>query len=899
LASGFVGRTQELALLNSRLDNALAGRGGVVFLSADPGAGKTTLTAHFLDTLAQTHPDVEVIRAGCSEQYGAGEPYQPFVEAFRFLTAERERERRKGRSFRELARDLAPYWVAAIPVAGEVIAATWHTASELRQQFTGDATRSAPSEEAFFFQYTELFFAAAAESPLVLFLDDLHWADRATIALLTHLARRVGDQRVLVLGTYRPTELNAGHHPMREARQELQRYRVAEEIALQPLDTEALADLVLLHTGAQPSAQLFDWLNRRAGTNALFFEELLRWLVGQNLTRENLGELQLVRVPRDIEVPRSAESTIEKRLDQLDDETRRMLEYASVQGDQFDSVSLSRLLDVDELALEESLDPIVRAHGLVQMRGTEDLPNGDVASVYRFSHSLIQDVLHNGLQGKRRILLHRRMAQILEETYGTESVDAAARLALHFEEGRQPEKAYEYALTAAARASRLYAHWDALDQLQRALRNAGGGAPEATVQERLGEEYVSISQGVEAIESFDRALSLLAPESSTDRLRVRRKRAAVESAQGLRPLDEVLTGLQALRTEAAELGEAAEECRIIWDMIVLPGTTESMDIALARAALSIALETERTELHARGHEVLGLALTFGSDPAAAMAEMETAVRLYQSIGDRGREAACRSNISLARVLLGDYPVAVQEFEAASRIFDEIVDPIREASTRSNLGALLRIIGRYDESEAHLLESIRIFGRLGAPVSMLSALMNLAELHDARGELDEAEARWSQMLASAIEAGYAGEQVIAHCGIGTVRLRRGSVADAMEAERAARALVSSDPGSLTESAEALQLFSARLAAATGEIEGAVQMLERLEAAVQERDRYLASIYHLERALILFAVGDPAAITLAREASHELRALGAMPDAERADAVVRSGRHQGAETGISAV
>jgi tetratricopeptide (TPR) repeat protein len=885
--STFVGREDELNLLRGRLDDALAGRGSLVFLSAEPGAGKTTLTHHFLEQVAEAHPEALVIRATCSEQYGAGEPYQPFVEAFRRLALERDHreQQTKGRSFRDIAKQIAPYWIAAIPVAGEAIAAGISTAAELRQQFQSGGAQAAPSEEALFFQYTELFFTAASEAPVLLFLDDLHWADRASVSLLTHLGRRVGNQRVLVLGTYRPTEVDTGRHPMRDARQELQRYRVAEELALQPLGSNALADLVLLRTGATPSAQLFDWLERRAGTNALFFEELLGWLVSQGLTRENHGELQLVRVPREIEIPRSAESTIEKRLDRLDEETRRILEYASVQGSEFDSVSLSRLLDKDEMELEEALEPMARTHRLIQLRDTVDLPNGDLASIYRFSHSLIQQVLHSGLQGKRRILLHRKMAQILEDVYSSDTASVAPRLAMHFEEGRQGEQAYDYAMIAAERASRVYAHWDALDQIQRALRNASTDDRRAGASLRLGETYVSIAQYAEAVAALDDALRLLgpAPEPSLS-IHVRRRRLVIESMQGGRSLDELLESLGALREEARIMGDNGEECQIIWHMIDLPGTTDSMDVVLAREALGLAQQLDEGWMLARGHEVLGLTLTFGAAPAMAIPELERAIELYAELGDRIRESSCRGNLALARAFLGDMKSGARELDATIRIFDEIVDPMRGATARSNLGALLRILGDYDRAEQVLRESIRIFERLGGTVRLISPLMNLAEVHEARSEWNEAEKRWIEMLSHARDTGYHGEQIIAHCGIGTARLRLGDLDGAVAAEHAARTVVSADPETIGEGGEALQLFSARLAAAAGEAEGALGMLDRLEAAVAGRDRYLTATYQLEKAEIMATLSPQDAVPLAQRAHAEFVALGAQPAADRATALV---------------
>ena len=880
----FVGRVQELALLHERWQRALAGNGNIVFLSAEPGAGKSTLIGRFLDEVAEAHPDALVVRAGCSEQYGAGEPYQPFVETFRFLTQDRPG---KKRTFKELAKQIAPFWVAAIPVAGEVIAASLATASELKQSFGSGGGATAPSEEALFFQYTELFFGASAEAPVVLFLDDLHWADRATVSLLTHIGRRVGDRRIMILGSYRPTEVDTGKHPMRDAKQELQRYQVAEEVPLKPLASDALADLIVDRAGAVPSPQLFDWLQKRAGSNALFFEELLAWLVAQGFTRDKQGELELVRVPQEIEIPRSAESTIEKRLDRLDEETRRILEYASVGGAEFDSVTLAQLLETDELELEESLEPIARLHRLIVLRETRDLPNGDMASVYTFAHALIHDVLHRGLQGKRRILLHRKMAQILEELYQKDRGGVAGRLAVHAEEGRLGEKAFEYALVAAEKASRLYARWDALEQIQRALRNAPDPPRQSVAYQRLGEELLSIARYAEAVDAFREALERTdAAQEPARSLELRHRALLAERDQGVRPISELMDAFSALREEACRIGARAEECRILWHLIDLPGTSESMDVELAEQALALAEQEQDPALIARSLHMFGMSLVFGGEPERGMGILEVAAAGYRALGDRGNEASCHNNIALARIFLGQFAAAAEAFTATLRIFDELVDPARSCAVRTNLGFLLRVLGDYDAAEGMLHQAIRIAERLDAPVRALSPLQNLAELNESRGEWKAAEDTWREHLARAIQTGYAGEQITAHCGIGTARLRLGDLAGAQAAERAARELIDDESETLSESGEAMLLFSARLSAAVGELDGALGMIDRLQSAGEARDPYFGAVYRLEKAMLLRDAFPDRALELAAAARERFAQLGARPQEAAATALIEA-------------
>ncbi|MBX6364279.1 MAG: AAA family ATPase, partial [Gemmatimonadetes bacterium] len=434
--SVFVGRARELEFLGRALDRAVAGQGGVVLVKGEAGAGKSSLIQQFLLEATTRLPALRVLVGECSEQYGAAEPYQPFVEAFRALVHAAEHDAPAGkRRLRDLAKQVAPYWLQVIPVAGDLIAAAAQTATELRRTWGGGGTTAAPSEETLFFQYTELVLAVAAEQPILLFIDDLHWADPASVSLLAHLGRKIADQRVLILGTYRETDVAVAAHPLQKAKLELERYRVATEIALAPLDASELAAFVREELGAPAEPELLRWLSERAGSTPLFFGELLRWLVGQGLVQERGGRWALVRVPEGIEIPRTAEAIIEKRLTRLAPELYRIVEYASVFGAEFDSVSLAKLLGMDELELEEALEVLARKHQLIRLEDTQELPTGDFASIYEFSHSLVQHAVHKTVQGKRRILLHRKVAEILEATYGADTRGVAGRLAFHCDEG--------------------------------------------------------------------------------------------------------------------------------------------------------------------------------------------------------------------------------------------------------------------------------------------------------------------------------------------------------------------------------------------------------------------------------------------------------------------------------
>lgn len=891
--SAFVGRSREVERLLGRLDRTLSGRGGVVFITGDAGAGKSTLTERFLVEAALRAPEARILVASCSEQFGAGEPYQPFIEAFKALLTEGPSEPGSGSRFLDMAKRVAPYWLSVIPVAGNVLSAAVHTATEVRRSQLAGPSTEAPSEEALLFQYTELLLTAAEEAPVILFVDDLHWADRASASLFGHLARKIGERRVLMIGTFRPSDVELSQHPIRDVRAELLRYSLAEDLALEPLDEAALAEFIREELGGPGTPQLRRWLSARAGANPLFFGELLRWLVEQGFCTERDGEWALVRLPDQIDIPASAEGVIEKRLGRLDPELRRVLEYASVQGDEFDSTVLARLLEADELALEETLERLERVHRLLHLTGTRDLPDGDISSIYLFSHSLIQDVLHQGLQGKRRILLHRKVAAILGEIYAEDTSAVDNVLAVHFDEGRQPKEAYEAALRAAEKASRVYAHEDAVELLGRALRNAPGEPERAQALARRAAEWQRAGRFAEARSDLDEALGLA--RSNGDRalaLHLRRRQADLEIEQGLRPAAELVAALSELAGEARELDDREELCQILWSARVLPAAeAESVGMPIGPAleeALDSAEALGEPELLARAHYCVGTGPARVLDPSTALVHLEEARSRYEALSNRLRVGYCSNALAVVAVLLGDYARARVEFERAEAAFEEVGDPVAVASARNNLGVLLTRVGEFERAEATLLSALSTIRRLGAGARELAALQSLAELHVATGDLARAEERWHELAAGAARAGYPDTEIVAACGMALVQLERGEIEAASASLETLAGRLEDGEASWTEGRESMLRLRARLALARDRPQEAAEAASEAVAALEGRDAYMRASFLLLRAEALAAAGSAPDAAEARRLAEEAREvfgrLEASPALERIDELI---------------
>jgi DNA-binding CsgD family transcriptional regulator/tetratricopeptide (TPR) repeat protein len=439
--STFVGRQREMGKLKGVLEGALSGQGQLLMLVGEPGIGKTR-TAQELAAYAETR-DAQVLWGWCYEEEGAP-PFWPWLQPIRSYIQRRDAK--------QLQSEMGP---GAADIA-EVV-------SEVRGKLLNlDPPPALPPEQARFrlFDSITTFLKNAAQSqPLMLVLDDLHWADKPSLLLLQFLARQLGESHLLVVGCYRDLELSR-QHPLSQALGYLSREPVFRRVPLRGLDLEDTEPFIQAITGIRPGQGLAGTIHERTRGNPFFMTEVVRLLSDQGgLTGQEAGG------PLGVEVPEGVRATIGLRLSRLSDACNQVLTTAAIIGRGFDFKLLRALSGgIAEAEQLEAIDQALAAHLIQELPGEGER--------YQFSHVLFQQALVEELSTSRRVRLHARTAEALEKLYGPGAPEHAPELAHHFAQAEPvlgAEKLVQYSLLAGEGALVTYA-WEAAEaHFQRGL----------------------------------------------------------------------------------------------------------------------------------------------------------------------------------------------------------------------------------------------------------------------------------------------------------------------------------------------------------------------------------------------------------------------------------------------
>jgi DNA-binding CsgD family transcriptional regulator/tetratricopeptide (TPR) repeat protein len=622
----FVGRAKELAELEAAWRDASAGRPSLAFIAGESGVGKTRLVAELERRVRELGG--RVVGGDCVE-LGEGElPYAPIVAALR-----------------PLARDRDPALATLPPAARTALARLLPSLGEAGGAGGDD---DADAQGRVFEALLALLARLGEEKPLLVTVEDVHWADRSTRSFLAFIASSLCTERVLLVATYRPDELHR-RHPLRPLLAELERDVRARRIELAPFDRAELADALTDILGAPPAEELVERLFARSEGNALYTEELLA------ASLDGRGPL-----------PPTLRDALMLRIEGLPPAAQDVLRVLAV-GRRLDHATLADASGMEARELREALRETAAANIVVT----------DADGRYAFRHALLREVAHDDLLPGEHAELHLALARALERRAAEEGagVHLSAGIALHYTEAGDRPAALAASLRAAAAADRVHAPGEAAALLERVLE-LWDRVPDA-----------------EALAGADRA-EVLTRAADAHFVHGHRVRAETLLNAALAQVDE-----EADPRRAARLLERLSHTQ--W------GLNRSQD-ALASARRAVALlpadepTAERAHLHAWWAKIRMLQGRYGE----AVAEAEDALQVADAVGERSAAGAALNALGISLMSLGETERGAEHLREAiraARAADRLGDL---GSAYVNLADSFHLVGRTDEALAMAHEARR-------------------------------------------------------------------------------------------------------------------------------------------------------------------------------------------------
>lgn len=675
-----VGREYELEQLRDSLEEALAGERRVVFVTGGPGIGKTTIVEAFLDQARSGSAPLDdngllIGRGQCIEQYGEGEAYLPVLEALGRLGGENG-------VVRDLLWRSAPSWLAQLPSLvdeGEL--------DTLQRRLHGSTRQRMLRELADFIG------ALTARVPLVIAIEDLHWSDYSTLDFVSSVTQRRDGARLLLIGTYRSTEI-ASDHPLRPVAQELLSHGQARELPLAGIGATAVEDyLDDRFPEHRLPPQFAHLLHRTTAGNPLFLINLVEDLVAQDLIAQVRGRWSLRASAESIaeRVPENSRRLIEKQIGRVPAEAQSYLEAASVAGLEFTAEAVASALEASAEHVEERCDELVRQELFLRRLGADEWPDGTRTTRYAFSHAMYQQLWAERVPVQRQQRFHRRIGERREQSYGHRSGDIAAELAVHFDEGRDDARTVEYRHRAAQNALQRSAHREAIDHLTKGLDRLAKLPDSPERRQRELDLQILLGVPLVAIEGY-----------------------------GARGVERVYTRALELSEKVKETAQIVQALLGLWVFYAIRGRLRTAR-QLAERALRQSERLPLDELALDAHNALGTTLLWRGDLPAARAHLEQARALHGAQQQRA-------------VVLHD-----------------VTDP--GVGCLSTLAWTLWYLGFPDQSLAKSREALELAEGLAHPYSLGYALNFSAALHCCRRDVRPTEERGSATVALCQEHGF--------------------------------------------------------------------------------------------------------------------------------------------------
>ncbi len=670
-----VGRAKELEEMISAWKEALSGGSSTLLISGEPGIGKTRLVHELI-----AHATVTGGKTLAGECYAEGAmPYAPFAQ---------------------MIQDSFNGHLPALHLPNDLLADLSILAPELRRQYPDLALNPAAdpiSQQQRIFESAIAWLSALCNlTPILLFIDDVHWADSGSLALLRHLARRGRKLRLLIVATYREVELDEVGG-LQALLYDLHRERLSSRIKLTRFNREQTRQMLetMLNPNGEISDSLVDAIYRETEGNPFFIEEVTKALIEDGkLCYEDVCWIS--QEIDETDIPQSVRVTIQSRLSRLPAETQDVLRIAAIIGREFDFETLKLASEIEEDTLIDAIETAERAQIVSEVNRRRS-----GALIFSFAHALIPSTLRDGISSLRKQRMHRKVAAALESVHANDGQLEA--LAYHYEEAGEAEKAEDYYRRAGDRALAVFANQEAERLFHSALELSSNPTDQAYLSAHIGEARFRQGRFGEAVRSFREAIRRYRESGNYDqvaKLYARSARAAwydKESAEGL-----------ALCLEGME---------VVTEMAGPPETLESPGV------VSLIHETAR-------------AYRFNNQPEQALPLCRQALAAAERLGLVEVQADSLATLGILRSLpeaerLQMLNQAVEISESA----DLLVTAVR---AHTNLGEGLMMAGRLKESRDQYIRAYELSKKIGSTDWELNQLISACSLNLQLGEYAEIE-----------------------------------------------------------------------------------------------------------------------------------------------------------------
>ena len=701
----FTGRHDEFERLKELLHKAECGEGQTVFVTGEAGVGKSKLVEE-LETYARTMK-MRPVNTRCVFREGAF-AYRPFVEIIRDILM------MKGATTAdEIAaclRDKSPAVIPHIPILQAFLSVASGESALLQ------------SKDQIWEAVLRFVEAVARERTLLLFIDDLQWADEETLRLLQYLSRNTSGAPVMLLGTYRPEDLDggkAGHlHPLLVIEGEMIQERCLSVVRLERLkETDITQMICSLFPNAEFSKTFFDTVYRESEGNPLFVMEMLKLLKLEGVIHKDAGAFRLRSDVASLSMPSRIQDIVARRVTRLDRHEREVLEIGAVEGEVFHSDTIIRCLEAGRLPILRTLQSLERDYHIIHAQ----------EKTYRFDHAKIRETLYDTLAPELRSEYHRMIGEYLAATYADDA-QLAPNIALHFMEAGEEEKSVPFLITAARRAQTLFANSQAIyfyeqaGRIARSLersRQGNVGEVNAGILEGLGEVCALIGNHDQALESF-RALLLESGITPIRRADILQKIGQVLLGKGdLETTLEVLMEARGL-LDSADLSSIQDQDvnsilgkTLITRARVFKSRGEYDEAArLIEQGLLLLGEQGHVRERADALNDLGNILEDRSENERAQEMFRRSLALREQISDKKGIAITYNNLANIFCAQGDYPNAAAMFSKSLELMKEIGFRAGIAGTCNNLGTIYQDQGRSREALEMYKKGLRVREEIG-------------------------------------------------------------------------------------------------------------------------------------------------------------------------------------------